>query len=85
MYANHSIALRARSRFLQRQMERGRVQTPCITRGVSYTKFPKDRLGKGNLDRCGRAPKTENTTEQFDESAEYASYKSMMEGNRGVL
>jgi hypothetical protein len=62
-----------------------RSPNPCTTRGLSFTHFERNTLGKGDLDRCGRPPARDTSVEAFDESAEYASYRSMMEGNRGVL
>lgn len=85
MFANSAINRRARTRFYERQMKKGRVQNPCTTRGVSFTNFPKNTLGKDVLDRCGRPPKLDNSVEAFDESAEFFAYRRMMQDNEGVL
>ena len=37
-----------------------------ITRGFSYTHFPKNTLGKGLLDRCGRDLNMRNDADDVD-------------------
>jgi hypothetical protein len=73
-YANQSINRKARSRVLERRLRAGLVLDPNITRGVSYTQFERDTLGKGLLDRCGRPPRKKLDTSNeasFDEILEY--------------
>jgi hypothetical protein len=62
-----------RRRRRQKRLETRQVVNPCVTRGESYTDFPKNRLGKHLLDRCGRAAKKLDISNEatFDEILDY--------------
>jgi hypothetical protein len=61
MFANDKIKRKARQFH-----ELRRAPDPCTTRGLSFTHFPKNTAGKGNLNRVG-CPQVVKNEPDFDE------------------
>jgi hypothetical protein len=48
----------------------------CVTRGVSYSDFPRNTANKGMLDRCGRPTKKRD---DFVDEIDYDALRLVME------
>lgn len=69
MYANAKIARKARQ-----MHELRRAPNPCTTRGLSFTHFPHNTMGKNKLNRVG-CPIKVNSDPDFDEIEAVIEYR----------